>query len=40
VASYGGTLGSTMLSMAAACTGSDSWLDLLGMATNARGDKP
>jgi hypothetical protein len=29
VASYGGALGSTILSMAAVCTGGDFWLDLL-----------
>jgi hypothetical protein len=27
-------------SMAAVCTGRDSWLDLLGMAVNALGEKP
>jgi hypothetical protein len=32
VASYGGALGSTIFSTVAARTGSDSWLDLLGMA--------
>jgi hypothetical protein len=40
VASYGDALGSTIFSMAAARTGSDSWLDLLGMAANAWGEKP
>jgi hypothetical protein len=40
VASYGGTLGSTILSMAAVRTGGDFWLDLLGMAANAWGEKP
>jgi hypothetical protein len=32
VASYGGALRSTLLSMAAARSGGDSWLDLLGMS--------
>jgi hypothetical protein len=40
VASYGGALGSTILSTAAACTSGDSWLDLLGMAANAWGENP
>jgi hypothetical protein len=40
VASYGGALGSTILSTAAVRTGGDSWLDLLGMAANAWGEKP
>jgi hypothetical protein len=40
VASYGGALGSTILSTAAVRTSSDSWLDLLGMAANAWGEKP
>jgi hypothetical protein len=40
VASYGGALGSTIFSTAAARTGGDSWLDLLGMAANAWGEKP
>jgi hypothetical protein len=35
VAFYGGALGSTLLSMAAARTGGGSWLDLLGMAATA-----
>jgi hypothetical protein len=35
VVSYGGVLGSTILSMAAARTGGVSWLDPLGMAANA-----
>jgi hypothetical protein len=39
VASYGGALGSTILSTAAVRTGSDFWLDLLGMAANAWGEK-
>jgi hypothetical protein len=39
VASYGGALGSTTFSTAAARTGGDSWLDLLGMAANAWGEK-
>jgi hypothetical protein len=39
VASYDGALGSTIFSTAAARTGGDSWLDLLGMATNAWGEK-
>jgi hypothetical protein len=37
VASYSGALGSTLPSMAAVCTGGDSWLDLQGMAANAWG---
>jgi hypothetical protein len=40
VASYSGALGSTILSTAAARTSGDSWLDLLGMATNEWGEKP
>jgi hypothetical protein len=40
VASYGGALGSTILSTAAVRTSGDSWLDLLGMAANAWGEKP
>jgi hypothetical protein len=40
VASYGGALGSTTFSTAAARTDGDSWLDLLGMAVNAWGEKP
>jgi hypothetical protein len=40
VASYSGTFGSTILSTAAARTGDDFWLDLLGMAANAWGEKP
>jgi hypothetical protein len=40
VASYGGALGSTILSTAAVRNGGDSWLDLLGMAANAWGEKP
>jgi hypothetical protein len=40
VASYGGALGSTIFSTAATRTSGDSWLDLLGMATNAWGEKP
>jgi hypothetical protein len=40
VASYDGALGSTIFSTAAARTGGDSWLDLLGMAANAWGEKP
>jgi hypothetical protein len=40
VASYGGVLGSTTFSTAAAHTGGDSWLDLLGMAVNAWGENP
>jgi hypothetical protein len=39
VASYSGALGSTIFSTAAARTGSDSWLDLLGMAANAWDEK-
>jgi hypothetical protein len=35
VASYGGTLGSPLYSMAAVHTSGDSWLDLLGMAATA-----
>jgi hypothetical protein len=35
MASYGGVLGSTLLSMAAARTAGDSWLDPLGMAATA-----
>jgi hypothetical protein len=35
VASYGGMLGSTLLSMTVVRTGGDSWLDLLGMAVTA-----
>jgi hypothetical protein len=40
VASYGGALGSTIFSTAAVRIGGDSWLDLLGMAANAWGEKP
>jgi hypothetical protein len=40
VVSYGGAFGSTILSMTAARTGGDFWLDLLGMAANAWGEKP
>jgi hypothetical protein len=40
VVSYDGVLGSTILSTAAVRTGGDFWLDLLGMATNAWGEKP
>jgi hypothetical protein len=40
VASYGAALGSTILSTAAVRTGGVSWLDLLGMAANAWGEKP
>jgi hypothetical protein len=40
VASYGGALGSMFFSTAAVRTGGDSWLDLLGMAANAWGEKP
>jgi hypothetical protein len=40
VASYGGVLGSTILSTAAVRTGGGSWPDLLGMAANAWGEKP
>jgi hypothetical protein len=40
VASYGAALGSTILSTAAVHTGGVSWLDLLGMAANAWGEKP
>jgi hypothetical protein len=40
VVSYGGAFGSTILSMMAARTGGDFWLDLLGMAANAWGEKP
>jgi hypothetical protein len=40
VASYGGALGSTILSTAAVRIGGDSWLDLLGMAANVWGEKP
>jgi hypothetical protein len=39
-ASYSGSLGSTILSTAAVRTGGDFWLDLLGMAANAWGEKP
>jgi hypothetical protein len=35
VASYGGALGSTLLSLASARTDGASWLDLLGMAATA-----
>jgi hypothetical protein len=35
VVSYGGALGSTLLSLAVARTDGDSWLDLLGMAATA-----
>jgi hypothetical protein len=37
--SYGGVFGSTILSTAAVRTGGDFWLDLLGMAANAWGEK-
>jgi hypothetical protein len=40
VISYGGSFGSTILSTAAVRTGGDFWLDLLGMAANAWGEKP
>jgi hypothetical protein len=40
VVSYGGAFGSTILSMAAVRTGNVSWLDLLGMAAKAWGEKP
>jgi hypothetical protein len=40
VGSYGGALGSIILSTAAARTGGDFWLDLLGMAANAWGENP
>jgi hypothetical protein len=40
VVSYGGAFGSTILSTAAVRTGGDFWLDLLGMAANAWGEKP
>jgi hypothetical protein len=40
VVSYGGALGSTILSTAAMRTGGDFWLDLLGMAANAWVEKP
>jgi hypothetical protein len=40
VAFGGGALGSITFATAAACTGGDSWLDLLGMAVNAWGEKP
>jgi hypothetical protein len=40
MASYGGALGSTIFSTAAVRTCSDSWIDLLGMAVNAWGEKP
>jgi hypothetical protein len=40
VVSYGGAFGSTILSTAAARTGSDFWLDLPGMAANAWGENP
>jgi hypothetical protein len=40
VVSYGGAVGSTILSTAAVRTGGDSWLDLLGMAANAWGENP
>jgi hypothetical protein len=40
VASYGGALGSTLYSIAAVRTTGDSWLDLLGMAATASGEKP
>jgi hypothetical protein len=40
VVSYGGALGSTILSMAAARISGVSWLDSLGMAANAWGEKP
>jgi hypothetical protein len=40
VASYSGTLESTLFSLAVACTDGDSWLDLLGMAATALGKKP
>jgi hypothetical protein len=40
VASYGGALGYTIPSTAAVRTGGVSWLDLLGMAANAWGEKP
>jgi hypothetical protein len=40
VASCGGAFGSTTFSTAAVRTGGVSWLDLLGMAANAWGEKP
>jgi hypothetical protein len=40
VVSYGGAFGSTILSTAAVRTGSDFWLDVLGMVANAWGKKP
>jgi hypothetical protein len=40
VPSYGGALGSTILSTAVVRTSGDFWLDLLGMAANAWGEKP
>jgi hypothetical protein len=40
VAFYGGAPGSTLYSMATVCTSGDSWLDLLGMAAAAWGEKP
>jgi hypothetical protein len=40
VASYGGTLGFTLYSIAVVRTSGDSWLDLLGMAAAAYGEKP
>jgi hypothetical protein len=40
VASGGGALGSTTFATAAARTGGDSWLDLLGMAANVWGENP
>jgi hypothetical protein len=40
MALYGARAWIYKLSMAAVCTGGDSWLDLLGMAANALGEKP
>jgi hypothetical protein len=40
VASYGGTLGFLTSSTVAVRTSGVSWLDLLGMAANAWGEKP
>jgi hypothetical protein len=40
VASYGGTLGSVLCSVAAVRTSGNSWLDVLGMTAAAWGEKP
>jgi hypothetical protein len=40
VASYGGVFGSTILSTAVVRTGCDFWLDLIGLAADAWGEKP